>query len=77
MSAEIVNLNRVRKARARADKERAAHENRLKFGASKADRARFSADKSKTGATLDGAKRDAPAAATGMSDDDSDPDGAS
>jgi len=37
---EIVNLRARRKAKARADKERLAEENRLKFGRSRAERER-------------------------------------
>jgi len=37
---EIVNLRTRRKAKARADKERLAEENRLKFGRSRAERER-------------------------------------
>lgn len=36
--AEIVNLRKARKAKARADKEAQAAENRIKFGRSKAER---------------------------------------
>lgn len=38
MSAEIVNLRRARKAKARADKEREAARNRVEHGRSKAER---------------------------------------
>ncbi len=38
MSAEIVNLRRARKARARADKEDRAAENRRRHGRSKAEK---------------------------------------
>jgi len=36
--AEIVNLNRARKARARAEREAGAHENRARFGRPKSER---------------------------------------
>lgn len=36
--AEIINLNRARKAKARADGEKTAAENRVKFGRSKAEK---------------------------------------
>ncbi len=36
--AEIVNLRRVRKNKARAEKDAAAEENRVRFGRSKAER---------------------------------------
>ncbi len=68
MSAAIVNLSKVRKARARAEKDVQAAENRAKFGRAKSDREVGSAvlrlDKSR----LDGAKRANP-----NSDDDLDP----
>jgi hypothetical protein len=32
MTAEIVNLNKVRKARERANREKDAQENRIKYG---------------------------------------------
>ncbi|WP_305986196.1 DUF4169 family protein [Roseibium sp. MMSF_3544] len=38
MSAEIVNLRQVRKQKDRADKEKRAADNRLKFGRTKAER---------------------------------------
>lgn len=58
MSAEIVNLNKVRKARERAGRQRGAQENRLKFGRSKTDGNLISAEKRKRDADLDGAKRE-------------------
>jgi len=36
--AEIVNLRRARKAKGRADKDRAADTNRAKFGTAKSER---------------------------------------
>lgn len=36
---EIVNLNRARKAKARAEKERQAADNRARFGRTKAEKA--------------------------------------
>ena len=36
--ADIVNLRKVRKAKARAEKETQAAENRIRFGRSKAER---------------------------------------
>lgn len=58
MTAEIINLNKVRKARERADREREAHENRLKYGQSKAERSLVDAQQRKTQGELDGARRD-------------------
>lgn len=42
--AEIVNLKRVRKEKARAGKEAKADENRRRFGRSKAERAALEAE---------------------------------
>lgn len=58
MTAEIINLNKVRKARERAEREREAHENRLKYGQSKAERSLVDAQQRKTQGELDGARRD-------------------
>ncbi|HVZ03193.1 DUF4169 family protein [Hyphomicrobium sp.] len=74
MTAEIVNLNKVRKARERAIRERDAQENRLKYGQSKADRHLFDAKQRKSQADLDGTRRHS----DGLGDDDdSGPDRAS
>jgi hypothetical protein len=58
MTAEIVNLNRVRKARARAERQRQAEENRSKFGQSKVDRQLNEVLTKRREQALDGAKRD-------------------
>ncbi|MBS0233200.1 MAG: DUF4169 family protein [Proteobacteria bacterium] len=58
MTAEIINLNKVRKARERADREREAQENRLKYGQSKSERGLADAQHRKSQAELDGARRD-------------------
>ena len=56
--AEIVNLNRVRKAKARDAAEAQAAENRAKYGQTKAERARLAAEKAKLRAVTDGAKKE-------------------
>jgi hypothetical protein len=56
--AEIVNLNRARKAKARDVAETKAAENRAKYGQTKAERARLAAEKAKLRAVIDGAKRE-------------------
>ncbi len=56
--AEIVNLNRVRKAKAKRAAGKAAEANRAKFGRSKAERDAEAADKARRDALLDGAKRE-------------------
>jgi hypothetical protein len=56
--AEIVNLNKARKARAKADAVRTADANRAKFGRTKAEREAEAAEKARAEAALDGAKRE-------------------
>lgn len=56
MTAKIVNLRKARKAKARADKERTAAENRVVHGRSKAERQREASDKDRLQRELDGAK---------------------
>jgi hypothetical protein len=56
--AEIVNFNRVRKAKAREAAEAKAAENRAKYGQTKAKRARLAAEKAKLRAVTDGAKKE-------------------
>lgn len=56
--AEIVNLKAVKKAKARADKEREAEANRAKFGRTKAERKADDAEKARLDRTLDGARLD-------------------
>jgi Domain of unknown function (DUF4169) len=75
MTAEIINLNKVRKARERADREKEAHENRLKYGQSKSERSIADAQHRKSQAELDGARRDESHHAA--DDDDIDPGNAS
>jgi hypothetical protein len=56
--AEIVNLKRVCKAKARAEAETQAAENRAKYGQTKAERARLASQKDKLRAAIDGAKKE-------------------
>jgi hypothetical protein len=56
--AEITNLNRVRKDKARAEKRAQAEANSVKFGRTKAERMREEAEAEKTRRDLDGAKRE-------------------
>lgn len=56
--AEIVNLNRVRKTKARDAAEAKATENRAKYGQTKAERARLAAENAKLRAVTDGAKKE-------------------
>ncbi len=64
MTAEIVNLNKVRKARERANRERDAQENRIKYGQTKSERNLFEARTRKWQGDLDASHR--------RSDDDDD-----
>jgi Arc/MetJ family transcription regulator len=57
MMAEIVNLNRVRKAKAKVGAAMAAEINRAKFGRTKAERDAEAAEQARRNALLDGAKR--------------------
>ena len=56
--AEILNLNRARKAKAKTDAQTRAAENRAKFGRAKADKALEAARADKLKRDLDGAKRE-------------------
>ncbi|MXP62360.1 DUF4169 family protein [Roseomonas sp. M0104] len=58
--AEIVNLNQRRKAAARQAEARQATANRVKFGRSKAEKARDATVEAQRRALLDGARREAP-----------------
>jgi hypothetical protein len=55
---EVVNLNRYRKLKQRAERERRAGEKRAHFGVSKADRVKSAAERSLEARRLDGARRD-------------------
>lgn len=56
--AEVVNLNRFRKAKARDDARVVAEANRAKFGRTKAEKARDVAEQARGERLLDGAKRE-------------------
>jgi len=56
--AEIINLNRARKAKARADAGKQAEANRAKFGRTKAEKDAEAAEQARRDALLDGAKRE-------------------
>jgi len=58
LMAEIVNLKAVKKAKARAGKEREAEANRAKFGRTKAERKADETQKARLERTLDGARLD-------------------
>jgi hypothetical protein len=56
--AEILNLNKARKAKAKTDDKSRAAENRAKHGRNKADKALDAARADKLRRDLDGAKRE-------------------
>lgn len=56
--ADIVNLNQVRKAKARQDERQRAEENRAKFGRSKAEKGVVQRLESKAEHTLDAHRRE-------------------
>ena len=56
--AEIVNLRTARKDKARAEARVKGDENAVKFGRSKAQKAREAAEAARANADLDGKKRD-------------------
>ncbi len=57
--AEIVNLRRARKAKARSEAEAQAAQNRIAFGRTKAERKLTEAEKALQAARLDGHRLDA------------------
>lgn len=56
--AEIINLNKKRKAKNRLDKEKQATENRIKFGRTKKEKLIEKQDKERNERHLDGHKLD-------------------
>ncbi|MEP9358996.1 DUF4169 family protein [Sphingomonas sp. KR3-1] len=56
--AEIINLNKARKAKARTDKTVRAQENRARFGRTKAEKQAEAAEAARIARTIDDAKRD-------------------
>jgi hypothetical protein len=56
--AEIINLNKARKAKARVDKSARADENRARFGRTKAQKQAEAAETAKLARLLDDSKRD-------------------
>lgn len=58
--AEIINLRRVRKQRARDEADKDAAANRATFGQTKAERERTAAEADLTARTLDAHRREPP-----------------
>ena len=67
MTANIINLRKARKAKAKAEAQKTAGENRVQFGRTKAVREQASAILKIDASRLDGARRSNP------DDDDLDP----
>jgi len=59
MAAEIVNLRKVRKAKARAAHDREAEANRRLHGMTRAERERLAEERRRLGAHVEGHRRDA------------------
>lgn len=58
MTAEIINLRRAKKNLARAESEKQAEANRVKFGRSKAEKSITKIENNRSTKTLDGKKRE-------------------
>lgn len=58
MSAEIVNLRRVRKAKARSEREKQAADNRVAFGRTKGERALAEAERRRAETSIEGHRRE-------------------
>jgi hypothetical protein len=58
MPADVINLRRVRKAKARADKTRIAEANRLAHGRTKAEKAATAAEWERAVRAIEGHRRD-------------------
>lgn len=56
--AEIISLSKVRKAKARNEKEAAAEANRQKFGRTKGEKLKDAAEKAKADKHIDAHKRE-------------------
>jgi hypothetical protein len=56
--ADIINLRRARKSKARTEREQAAAENRRRFGRTKADREREAAEAERAARAIEGHRRD-------------------
>jgi hypothetical protein len=55
---DVINLNRYRKQKREAERERRANEKRVRFGIPKSERSKTSAERSLEARRLDGARRD-------------------
>ncbi|HEY8376611.1 MAG TPA: DUF4169 family protein [Nannocystis sp.] len=55
---DVINLNRYRKAKARAEKERQAASNRIRHGRTRSEKATARREQERTAAELDGKRLD-------------------
>ena len=55
---DVINLNRYRKQKQQAERERRANEKRARFGIPKTERTKNSAERTLEARRLDGARRD-------------------
>lgn len=55
---EVVNLNKARKARAKAEASKKAANNRVKFGMTKAEKEKIADDRERLARHVEGHKRD-------------------
>lgn len=60
--AEIINLRRARKDRARAEKEQTAADNRVRFGRTKAEKEKAALESDLTNRRLEGHRRESDSA---------------
>jgi hypothetical protein len=58
MAADVINLRRARKAKARAGREETAAANRAAFGRTKAEKVDAAAERERAARSLDGHRRD-------------------
>jgi hypothetical protein len=58
MTAEIVNLRRARKAKARIEREKEAEANRIAFGRTKAEKSATTAERERAEREIEGHRRD-------------------
>jgi hypothetical protein len=58
MTAEVINLRRARKAKARDERQRTAAANRAAFGQSKAAKTQRTSERERAERTLEGHRRD-------------------
>ena len=58
MAADLINLRRFRKAKARAEREQAAAENRLTFSRPKDEKKRAKLERERAARTIDGHRRE-------------------